>query len=99
MKGAGSRKSKRGTKTPRAALPPDLRQLSEEQVDEILESTAYTKLQLLELGINRFGIPRSRLMTLDKDGVRESIKSALNHEKSLGAITQEAKRGGQLRTS
>ena len=90
---------KQSTIQPKAALPLDIQTLSAEEVDDILNNYVYTKLQLVELGAERFGIPRSKLTTLNKDGVRESVRSALNHERSLGAISQEARRGGQQRSS
>ena len=99
MEGTGSRTRKQSTIQPKAALPSDLQILSAEEVNEILGTHVYTKLQLVELGTKRFGISRSKLTALNKDGVRESIRSALNHERSLGAISQEARRGGQRRSS
>lgn len=83
----------------KATLPSDLRTLSEQGVDEILEGRSYTKLQLVELGVQRFGISRSRLVRLTKDEVCESVRAALNHERSLGVISQEARRGGDQRSS
>lgn len=99
MEGIGSKTRKQSTIQPKAALPSDLQMLSAEEVDVILATHVYTKLQLIELGAKRFGIPQSKLTALNKDGVRESIRSALNHERSLGTISQEARRGGQRRLS
>ncbi|MBA7560530.1 hypothetical protein ES708_02156 [subsurface metagenome] len=99
--GEGVSRTRKPT-TPRAAkatLPVDLRALSSQGVDEILKNRNYTKLQLVELGIQRFGISKSRLMQLTKDEVCESIRAALNHERSLGVISQEARRGGDQRSS
>ena len=99
MEGIGSKTRKQSAIQPKAALPSDLQTLSVEEVDAILANHVYTKLQLIELGAKRFGIPQSKLTALNKDGVRESIRSALNHERSLGTISQEARRGGQQRSS
>lgn len=94
---AGTRKP--GPKDAKATLPPDLPTLSEQQIETILEDHTYTKLQLIEVGIQRFGISRSRLIRLTKDEVCESVRAALKHEKSLGVIAQEARRGGDERSS
>jgi len=94
-----SRTRKPSPRDAKATLPPDLRALSEQGVNGILEDRSYTKLQLVELGIQRFGISQSRLLRLTKDEVCESIRAALNHERSLGVISQEARRGGDKRSS
>lgn len=94
---SGTRKP--SPKDAKATLPPGLPSLSEQQVTAILEDHTYTKLQLIEVGIQRFGISRSRLIRLTKDDVCESIRAALKHEKSLGVISQEARRGGDRRSS
>jgi len=94
-----SRTQKPTTSAAKATLPGDLRVLSEQGVDEILKNRSYTKQQLVELGVQRFGISQSRLMRLKKDEVCESVRAALNHERSLGVISQEARRGGDKRSS
>lgn len=86
-------------KSPKATLPENLHILSEQEVDNILMDSKFTKLQLVELGAQRFGISKSRLKSLNKSEVYESIRAALNNERTLGVITQEARRGGGQRSS
>lgn len=93
------KKRKAASKKPKATLPSDIPSLSDQRVEEILNDHSYTKAQLIEVGIQRFGISRSRLMRLPKNEVTESVRAALNHERSLGVISQEARRGGERRTS
>jgi len=94
-----SRKRKLPPRQTKVSLPDDLRALSEQGVDEILKDPSYTKGQLIELGVQRFGISQSKLMRLRKDEVCESVRAALNHERSLGVISQEARRGEDQRSS
>lgn len=99
LKDVGSRKRKQSARQPKVVLPSDLTTLSIEEVDDILSNPVYTKPQLIELGTKRFGVSKSKLSRLKKDDVRESVRSALNHQKSLDAISREARRGGQKRSS
>ncbi len=99
MKDVGPKTRKQSARQPKAVLPSELTTLSIEEVDDILSNPEYTKSQLIELGTKRFGISKSKLSGLNKDDVRESVRSALNHEKSLDAISREAQRGGQKRSS
>ena len=99
MKDVGPRTRKQSTRQPKAELPSELSTLSIEEVNDILSNPVYTKPQWVELGIERFGIPKSKFTKLKKDEVRESVQSALNHERSLDAISREARRGGQKRSS
>ena len=99
MKDIGRRKRKQSARQPKAVLPSELTTLSIKEVDDILSNPVYTKPQLIELGTKRFGVSKSKLSSLKKDDVRESVRSALNHEKSLDAISREARRGGQQRSS
>lgn len=80
-------------------LPENLYLLSEQLVEEIINNVDFQKSQLVVLGAQRFGIPRSKLDRLSKEEVIESIRSALNHERSIGVISQEARRSGEKRTS
>lgn len=99
MKDIGPRKRKQSARQPKAVLPSELTTLSIKEVDDILSDSVYTKPQLIELGTKRFGVSKSKLSRLKKDDVRASVRSALNHEKSLDAISREAQRGGQKRSS
>jgi hypothetical protein len=84
---------------PKLELPPDLQSLNADAIFAIINNQEYTKLQIIDLGVQRFGISRSKLMRLNKESVSESIRAALDHEISLGIISQEARRGGEKRTS
>ena len=99
MKDVESKTRKRNSKQTKATLPSELTTLSTEEVDDILNNPVYTKPQLIELGTKRFGISKSKLSRLKKDDVRESVRSALDHQKSLDAISREARRGRQKRSS
>ncbi|MGI9309900.1 MAG: hypothetical protein ACR2P7_00015 [bacterium] len=82
-----------------ANLPPNLESLPPAEVEKVLVNTNYAKVQLVELGARRFGIPRSQLARRGKSGVLESISVALANERSLDIIAQEARRSGEKRSS
>ena len=73
----------------------DLRSMSQEDVQAILDQEYFTKKQLVELGSERFGISRGKLIRLRKKDALESIRGALEHEKSLDVISIEARRAGK----
>lgn len=77
----------------KTALPRSLESVSQQEIEEILGNDNYTKSQIIEVGIRRFGIPRSRLERSNKQDVLNLIYAALNHEKSLDVISKEASRG------
>lgn len=91
--------AKKTTKRPKVELPPNLSSLNADEIDLILNNQHYTKDQIVDLGVQRFGIARSKLVRQNKVRVSESIRAALDHENSLDAISQEARRGGAKRTS
>ncbi len=78
---------------------PDVESLSQEDVAGILDSENCDKRQIVDLGALRFGISRSKLERLSKKDALDSVRSALEHEKSLDAISREAKRSGMARTA
>ena len=80
-------------------LPCDLETLSLEEVEKILDDENYTKEQVVQLAAQRFGISSSELARHGKKNVLESIRAALNHERSLEVISTEARRAGQMRSS
>ena len=86
-------------KKPKVELPEPVESLSDEKINEILNDSDYTKDQLIELGNRRYGIPKPKLKRLNKESVIESVNAAFDHEKSLGVISQEARRGGEKRSS
>ena len=57
------------------------------------------KTLLVELGLQRFAISRSKMVRLNKEEVTNAIWSALHHEESLAIISAEAQRGGKTRSS
>ena len=85
------------SRKPKAELPPELESLSHEDVEKILANGDYTKEQVAELGNQRFGISRSRLVRLRKEDAREAVRAAVAHERSLDVISEEAGRGGRAR--
>ena len=72
-------------------LPEDVESLSIDDVEGFLGDEKHTKGLLVELGFRRFGISRSKLERLPKAEALESVYAALEHEKSLEAISREAR--------
>ena len=95
---SSSSSSKRSLKKPQAPLPENLVGLECEEVDRILRDGKYLKSQLIELGTCRFGISRSKLSRLPKSEAIASIRAALDHERSLTAIGNQAQMAGQRRS-
>ena len=82
-----------------ATLPANISSSSHNEIQNILDDENYTKNQLVELAVARFSIPPSQLSRLNRSGVLESIRTAVDHEKSLDVISQQARRGGASRSS
>lgn len=89
----------RSPRKERKALPPNLESLSWSEIEKILDDDEFTKSQIVEVGTARFGIPRSKLMRSSRQDALESIRAALDHEKSLEFISEEARRSGENRLS
>ena len=83
----------------KVALPPNLESLAQPDVEEILDDDRFTKSRIIEVGAERFGIPKSKLARSCKQDAVESVRAALDHERSLDFIAAEAKRSGENRTS
>ena len=81
-----------------APFPENITELSARAVEKLLASHNYTKAQLIQLGVSRFGISRSKLSGLLKGDVLESVRAALEHEISLVVISEEARRRGRERS-
>lgn len=79
-------------------LPPALMTLPKSGVERILADDRYVKSQLAELGFQRFGISRSRLCRLTKAAAVEAIRGALEHERSLDAISEQAQVAARRRS-
>jgi hypothetical protein len=75
------------------------RNLDLDSVGRVLSDKSATKRELVELAAARFSIPRARLMKISTDDVREAIRTALLHEKSISIIAEEARRSGADRKS
>ena len=90
---------KTSSKRVKALLPSNLETLSLEEVEKIVDDENYTKDQVIQLAVQRFGISSAELARHGKKNVLESIRAALNHEKSLEVISVEARRAGQMRSS
>jgi len=84
---------------PVVELPANLESLSLNEVEKILNNRDYIKAQLAELGEKRFGISRSELLRRGRGGVLGSIRIALENERTLNIIAQEARRVGALRSA
>ena len=86
-------------KHPKFTLPIDLERISQPDLEKILDDDAYTKEQIIEVGVQRYGISRSKLQRLRKDDARESVRAAMDHEKSLDVISDEALKGAKARSN
>ena len=84
---------------PVVELPANLESLPLNEVEKILNNRDYIKAQLAELGEKRFGISRSELLRRGRGGVLGSIHVALENERTLKIIAQEARRVGALRSA
>jgi hypothetical protein len=78
-------------------LPLELETMSQNEVASILGDDGYTKQQIAELGFRRFGISRAKLTRPPKKDAWDSIRAALEHERSLDAIARQARKAGKAR--
>ena len=83
---------------PPVELPSGLTTLTGSAVERVLADSRYLKSQLAELGYQRFGIPRSRLCRLTKTAAVAAIRGALDHERSLDVIGQQAQLAAKRRS-
>ena len=90
---------RRGTRKPMLPLPDRLDSLEWDQVTAILNNEEYRKSQLIDVAERRLGIPRSRLSRLKRADAIESIREALDHERSLAAIGRHARLAGERRSA
>lgn len=92
---------KAADKSNKAAFPPEvaaaLESLSQEDVAQILDDPGSAKGLVAELGFRRFGISRAKLERLSKQAARDAVRSALENERILDAISEEARKSGQAR--
>ena len=78
-------------------LPPNIQDICLDEVQNILEDRNYTREQLVELGVERFNLPKHRLVRSSRNKLIESIDLALEHEKSLKTIAKAARLSGKNR--
>lgn len=69
------------------------------EVAEILGAPEVTRVTLIAVGSERFGIPTSKMTKLSKEDIVKAIRLALEHEQSIEILADEASRGGKSRTS
>lgn len=77
----------------------DLQGLEINQVKELLQDEHLTKQDLIEVGVMRLGISRSRLERQNKQAVLESVTSALQNEEAYHIISKEAEKEGFRRAA
>ena len=94
-----SDRREKSSKQRTTTLPANLSSISHKDIENILSDENYRKSQLVELGVARFSISYSQLIKLNRSDVLESIRTAVDHERSLDVISQEARRGGAGRSS
>ena len=101
-KPAGS-SSKAASNGGKAAFPPEtataLESLSPEEVAQILDDPGSAKQLVAELGFRRFGMSRPALERLSKQAARDSVRSALENERILVVISEQARKSGEARRS
>jgi hypothetical protein len=77
----------------------DLKSIDLKDVQKLIDDQSLTKSYLVKMGIERFSIPKSKLLKLTIDGIRSEIRNAMMHEESIKIISQEAARSGTNRVS
>jgi hypothetical protein len=70
----------------------DFHSLSLEDVRKLLQREDLTKADLTMIGMERFGIAKSRMDRITRDEIVQAISSAMQHEESLAIISEEAQR-------
>ena len=70
---------------------------NDEEVDNAIQDDIYTKKELVELGARRFGISRAKLSRLSKDDALAAVRAALDNERALEVIAEQARREGTRR--
>ena len=76
-----------------------LESLSQEEVAQILDDPGRPKQLVAELGFRRFGMSRPALERLSKQAARDSVRSALENERILVVISEQARKSGEARRS
>lgn len=97
---AGGQRSpprEKAQRKPHKELPADINALGHDQVALILDDGQYLKRQIVDLGAIRFGIPRGKLNRLPRQSAIDSIRAAMDHERSLAALDRQAQIAGSRR--
>ena len=89
--------SVRPSNPPKTPLPNNLESIGRDEIQRMLAEGDYSKLQIAQIGARRFGMSRSKLVRLRKQEAEREILAAIEHEKSLEVISQEARHGGLAR--
>ena len=92
-------RAKHAIRRPKVTLPTRLEKLGQREIEGILDNDSYTKEQLAELGVKRFGVSRSKLVRLRKREAQDYIRAALENERALDVISQEARISGKVRSA
>ena len=77
----------------------DFRDLPPHAIERLIETNFDNKQTLVQLGTQRFSIPKWKLTKLKLADLREAVKAALRNERSLNIISEQARRGGASRSS
>jgi len=95
-----------GRKQKQLALPIEndelsvaIRNTDSATLNRLIEEENLSKKDLIRVGTERFSIPQSKLMRMNREGVIAELRSAIIHEESLSIIEKEAERGGSKRIS
>ena len=99
VKRASANATKGASSRVKLALPSNLESLAHEDVEKILDNDDYTRQQISELGFKRFGISKPMLQRLRKEDARQSVRSALDNERTLDVISEMARKAGKARAS
>ena len=99
VKPASANVTKGASSRIKLALPPDLESLAHEDVEKILDNDDYTKQQIADLGFKRFGISKPMIQRLRKEEAKQSVRSALDNERTLDVISKMARKAGKSRAS
>lgn len=77
----------------------ELRALDAQGIESFVADDQKSKFELIDLAAMRFAIPRAQLIKMRTSEIREKIRSALLHERSISIIEDEARRDGAKRSS
>ncbi|MFH1560049.1 MAG: hypothetical protein ABID84_01370 [Chloroflexota bacterium] len=76
----------------------DLASIDLTKAKELLHTQELTKMDLIRIAYERFGMPKSRLERQNRAAVLDAIDAALRNEEALDIISEEARREGSRRS-